>query len=350
MIKKRFLIRALFLTHQNHALEIERNRVITICNQITCVSRLSHTEPALVSEEVLGSLERVIEQEFGAGQFYLRQELALRFDPEVFGQIVFETFHELLFDFCSRIVKYDVDVVLLAGQPTKLRQIRELVQQYLPLPNARIVPLHHYYAGAWYPYQDLEGREPGVIIDPESAVVVGAAVELLMSRGRLGNIQFLMKHLVEQDASQGNEYYWGILTEGTRRIQEARVLFRPPAADEEAAPTQRQTFRVVAERILIGRRLSACEQGEATPIWSLRVDPGDRDGPIDLQVTLELRRRGTGRRPQPKTLMLVDVKGSVAGEPAEHRPGPGQNVFFSWRTLADEAFFLDTGALDSIEI
>jgi hypothetical protein len=26
------------------------------------------------------------------------------------------------------------------------------------------------------------------------------------------------------------------------------------------------------------------------------------------------------------------------------------NVFFNWRTLADESYFLDTGGLDNIEI
>jgi hypothetical protein len=35
----------------------------------------------------------------------------------------------------------------------------------------------------------------------------------------------------------------------------------------------------------------------------------------------------------------------VAGEDAVL----GENVFFSWRTLADERYYLDTGGLDNIE-
>ena len=40
------------------------------------------------------------------------------------------------------------------------------------------------------------------------------------------------------------------------------------------------------------------------------------------------------------------VTGTVAGQPAVL----DENVFFIWRTLADESYFLDTGGLDNIEI
>ncbi len=36
----------------------------------------------------------------------------------------------------------------------------------------------------------------------------------------------------------------------------------------------------------------------------------------------------------------------VAGEDAVL----GENVFFGWRTLADERYYLDTGGLDNIEL
>ena len=311
---------------------------------------ISHTDPAVVADDVVALLEQTIDVEFGRGQVNVRQELGLRYDPRFLEDLVFEVFNELLLDFCGRMVKYDVDVVLLAGQPTKLQQVQELVRQYLPLQPSRVVPLHNHYAGNWYPYQDLSGRDPGMIVDPKSAVVVGAAVELLMSRGRLGNIQFSMKDLVDQDRQDENEYFWGILTEGTSRIRDSRILFGPPAAGEQLPGIERRSFPVVAERVLIGRRLSPRENAEATPIWALRVDPGNRDGKIELTVTLERRRRVPGPKGRPEELVLVDVKGTVAGEPAEMHEGPGRNVYFFWRTLADDAYFLDTGALDSIEM
>ena len=43
---------------------------------------------------------------------------------------------------------------------------------------------------------------------------------------------------------------------------------------------------------------------------------------------------------------MDSVAGVVAGEDAVL----GENVFFSWRTLADERYYLDTGGLDNIEM
>ena len=43
---------------------------------------------------------------------------------------------------------------------------------------------------------------------------------------------------------------------------------------------------------------------------------------------------------------MESVTGLVAGEDAVL----GENVRFSWRTLADERYYLDTGGLDNIEL
>jgi hypothetical protein len=54
-------------------------------------------------------------------------------------------------------------------------------------------------------------------------------------------------------------------------------------------------------------------------------------------------------RDQEESLHLVGVSGTIAGQPA-YLDGPDKNVHFSWRTLADERYYLDTGALDNIEL
>jgi len=66
-----------------------------------------------------------------------------------------------------------------------IRYIQQLLETYLPLPRSRIIPMFERYAGAWYPYQNPDGLNPGVIVDPKSTVVVGAAVEFLARHGKL---------------------------------------------------------------------------------------------------------------------------------------------------------------------
>ncbi len=308
---------------------------------------ISHLDPEYVSPEIVRSLQQVIDEKYGGGNINLLQDTELKFDAEVFEDIVYEVFNELFLDFCGRLVKYDADIVLLAGQPTKLRQIQELLKRYLPLHASRVIPVHNYFAGTWYPYQDDEGRNPGVIVDPKSAVVVGGAIDRLISEGALGHISFQTSGIETKDPTNGNDYYWGILTDGTSKIQTQKILFGPAADGQKAQRVERKEFEVVAERVLIGRRLSPHEHAEASPVWCLKVDKRRRTGPIDLKITLE-RKRAT--KDQPETLELKDATGTVAGEPACIEEGPDRNITLSWRTLTSDSFYLDTGALDNINL
>lgn len=299
---------------------------------------ISHMDPEYVDPDIVESLQKTVDDMFGGGNISVSQDLGLVYDPELFEDVVHEVFDELLIDFCGRIVTQDVDIVLLAGQPTKLRCIQDMVKRYLPLPPSRIVPMYEHFAGTWYPYQDEQGRNPGVIVDPKSAVVVGAAVESLMTKGKLGAIRFRMTDPDTGTKTAVNQYHWGIMDDS--RIRDDHVLFQPDDS------TTKKEFEVVSERLIIGRRLSGDERAEATPVWMLKVDREDRDGPIDILVTLTRTQASKDRQ---EMLELTAVKGDVAGEPANmHDPDP--NVRFFWRTLADEHFYLDTGALDNIEL
>ncbi len=302
---------------------------------------ISHTDPDYVDDEIVESLQERIDLEFKAGTISVAQDLGLYYDQATFEPVVHEVFNELLLDFCRRIVDCNADLVLLAGQPTKLRYIQDLVNMYLPLHASRIVPMFNHYAGTWYPYQDSHGRNPGIIVDPKSAVVVGAAVESLMTKGKLGAIRFKMKdqHAAATPQANLNQYYWGIMDERSSRIRGDRVLFSPENT------SARQEFEMASERVLIGRRLSPDPLSEATPVYLIKVNKGERDGTIDLQITLS-RNQTKGKE---ETLEMTGVKGEVAGEPGLW-DGPEQNVSFHWRTLADERYYLDTGALDNIEM
>lgn len=306
---------------------------------------ITHDDGQHVSQEVVEAVQAGIDGIYQAGMFNVRQPLELYYDKPLFEDVVHEVFDELLFDFCERIGRHDVDIVLLAGQPTKLPYLQDRVKMYLPLSASRVIPMHNYYAGTWYPYQDDLGQQLGIIADPKSAVVVGTAIRSLMHEGLLGNIRFQMKdatHTGQAGAgvtTNQNSYFWGLMTEGTSRIREDRMLFAP----EEAV--SRFELPVVAERVLIGRRKSPSPHSEASPVWLLRVDKQHRHGPIDLVATIE-RVRPTATHEE--TLKLVSVKGQVAGEPAIF-DSPDANVFFKWQTLAHERHYLDTGALDNIE-
>lgn len=299
------------------------------------VDPISHTDPEIVDPTVVESLQRVVDRFRGPGYYNIQQELNLMFDRTLFESVVHDVFDELLFDYCQRINDLNVDVVLLAGLPSKLVYIQQLVQMYVPLSPSRIVPMYNHYAGNWYPYQDEKGHNPGVIIDPKSPVVVGAAIEFMARHGMLPQFKFEMK-----GKNRENTYYWGVMTDATSGIRKERILFQPAEDQQREEITQ---FTTSAQRVLIGRKVIAAEDAQATPVYLLKTDVGNRIGPTEVTVKIK-RKHATAESEE--CLEVESVTGVVAGEDADL----GRNVFFSWRTLADERYYLDTGGLDNIEM
>ena len=207
----------------------------------TAGERISHTDPEIVDPVVVESLQKAFDKLRGPGYYNAQQPLDLLVDQAEFEGVVYDVFDELLFDYCQRIVDHDVDVVLLAGLPSKLACIQQLVQMYVPLSPSRIVPMHNHYAGNWYPYQDEKGRNPGVIVDPKSPVVVGAAIEFMARHGMLPQFKFTMKGKACE-----NTYYWGVMTAATSGIRNERILFQPA---EDHAREEITEFSTIAQRV-----------------------------------------------------------------------------------------------------
>ncbi len=118
---------------------------------------ISHTDPEIVDPVVVESLQKVCDKVRGPGYYNVQQELDLVYDRSQFEGVVYDVFDELLFDFCQRITEHEANVVVLAGLPSKLGYIQQLVKMYVPLSPSRIVAMHNHYAGNWYPYQDEKG-------------------------------------------------------------------------------------------------------------------------------------------------------------------------------------------------
>lgn len=296
---------------------------------------ISHNDPEIVDPAVVESLQTALDRLRGPGYYTAQQEIDLVYDKTEFEGVVYDVFDELLYDYCQRINENDVDIVLLAGQPSKLAYIQDLVKMYVPLSPSRIVPMFNHYAGNWYPYQDEKGHNPGVIIDPKSPVVVGAAIEFMARHGMLPQFKFEMK-----GKTQENSYYWGVMTDATSGIRKERILFQPA---EDQAREEITEFTTSSQRVLIGRKLSGDEDAQATPVYLLKMVVGDRIGPTEINVKIK---RKHASKDEEETLEVESVTGMVAGEDAIL----DDNVFFSWRTLADERYYLDTGGLDNIEL
>ncbi len=294
---------------------------------------ISHTDANVVGPDVVDSLQQTINAEWGALTYNVKQKLNLRYDKTKFEKIVDEVFGELLFDFCQSIVEHNADVVLLAGLPSKLPYIRRLVETYLPLPKSRIVPMHGWYAGSWYPYQNPDNVNPGVIVDPKSTVVVGAAIEFCAKHGKLPQFNFELN-----DTAAKSSFYWGVMSES--RIDAERVLFE--ANIDDSSESDQKQISVSNENLIIGRKRRSRNNAQASPVYRLRALRGSSLGKIDFKITFQRRRNENDE----EEIVVGSVDGTVDDEPAVY----GKNVLFDWRTLSDERYYLDTGGLDKIKL
>ncbi len=327
--------RAQRITWMNRLFVPLAQRYLTMGSEGITDEPVSHMDPDLIDPAIIESMQALFDKLRGPGYYNLQQEMELYVHPAELEDVMHEVFDELLFDLCQRCIEYEADVVLLAGQPSKLSYVQKLVRMYLPLSPSRIVPMYHHYAGNWYPYQDDKGQYPGVIIDPKSPVVVGAAIGFMAANGMLPQFKFEMT-----GKSEENSYYWGVMGDSTSGIRKERVLFSPA---EEGAREEIIEFSTSSQRVIIGRKMSAVETAQATPIYVIKMNVGDRIG--RTEVTLKIKRRKAAGGEE-EGLEVDSVTGIVAGQDAVL----GENVFFTWRTLADERYYLDTGGLDNIEL
>jgi len=95
--------------------------------------------------------------------------------------------------------------------------------------------------------------------------------------------------------------------------------------------------------VIIGRKLNASEDAQATPVYMIKMDTGDRIG--RTEVTVKIKRKPVTAEEE-ESLEVESISGVVAGDDAFL----DENVHFTWRTLADERYYLDTGGLDNIEV
>ncbi len=105
----------------------------------------------------------------GAGDLDLFA-IPVPFDPRVLRRVVSATLKSTLDHLCDLVRSYECDALILTGRPSRLPVVRDLVSAQAPVAPHRIVSLHDYEIGQWYPFRDVRGR----ISDPKTTVVVGA--------------------------------------------------------------------------------------------------------------------------------------------------------------------------------
>src|SRR5205823_1218327 len=78
--------------------------------------------------------------------------------------------------------RYRADVLILSGRSSRLPAVRAILQEACPLPPHRIISLHQFRVGQWYPFRDYRAT----VGDPKTTAAVGAMI-CLLGNGQLHN-------------------------------------------------------------------------------------------------------------------------------------------------------------------
>jgi len=182
------------------------------------------------------------------------EDIEWKLSKQYIASVVETIFDPMLKQLSVIMSAYGCDFVLTAGRPTTIPKVRELFIKYYPTSPERIINMHTYRVGRWYPYTN----QKGYINDPKTVVAVGGLIGLMGGKiGKLDGFKLDTKYLKRKLISTAD--YIGPIEKSTKNI---KALYVSP--DENKA-----RIDVHALPVLVGYKQLPNETYNARPIYKL---------------------------------------------------------------------------------
>ena len=229
-----------------------------------------------VPESLLAYLESVA-HECGAVDFRIADLdiVCMRQDVDAIAR---DVLGDPLANMAEVIAHLGADVVLLTGRPSRLPAVRAIVENLLVVPPHRLISMHSYKTGAWYPFLDRLTQRIG---DPKSTVAVGAML-IAMSQARIENFT------VDTTAfrMRSTARYIGVM-ERSGQILDANLLFRDVDLDHKPRGKELRASVDLYGPTRIGSRQLSLERWQATPLYKLDISTRAAAEMRPLKVQIE---------------------------------------------------------------
>ncbi|MDF7671034.1 virulence factor SrfB [Orbaceae bacterium ESL0721] len=169
------------------------------------------------------------------------------------------------FDALSEIIAcYQCDVLLLTGRPSRLPGIQSYFRSRAAIPAGRILPLHGYHTGSWYPFHKQER-----IDDPKTTAAVGAMLCFLSKNLRIANFYFRSANMDLYSTVK----YIGLL-DNLNMIKKENVYYQDIDLDNPDYNFPELEFEIRGTTRLGFRQLET-ERWPASPIYLLTIENSD---------------------------------------------------------------------------
>ncbi|CBL44089.1 Uncharacterized protein conserved in bacteria, putative virulence factor [gamma proteobacterium HdN1] len=183
------------------------------------------------------------------------------------------------------IYLYQCDLLLLTGRPSRLPGVQAVFRSLMPVPPGRILPLHQYRTGGWYPF-----HKQGRIDDPKTTAAVGAMLCLLGQNLRLPNFFFRSAALKPYSTVK----YLGMI-DNNNVVKDSNVYFHDINLDDPDYQFPDTAFELRGSLRLGFRQLDA-ERWPAAPLYIITLisekltKTVGQDGSV-LNVSLKVDRK-----------------------------------------------------------
>lgn len=230
-----------------------------------------------VSQEILGYLEGAA-RDLGAAGWSLA-DVVLTVSREDVDAIAREVFQKVLGNMAEVIDHLGVDVVLLTGRPSRLPAVRAIVEEMLVVPPHRLVSMHRYKTGRWYPFRDPITQRIG---DPKSTVAVGGML-IALSESRIPNFKVSTGAFRMRSTAR----FVGEM-DSNGQIRDERIMFSDLDLDAARPGTQQTALVRMFAPIHIGSRQLPLERWTTTPLFRLDyANAAAQRRPSPILVTFE---------------------------------------------------------------
>lgn len=306
------------------------------------MERANKEDDTANEHQVPASLVAYIEdaaRDLGASDFQLA-DMHLTFSREDVDAIAREVFQKVLSNLAEVIEHLGVDVVLLTGRPSRLPAVRAILEEMMVVPPHRLVSMHNYKTGRWYPFRNPVTQRIG---DPKSTVAVGGML-IALSESRIPNF----KVMTEAFRMQSTAKYIGEM-DSSGQIMTDRVLFSDVDLDARKSEQDMLATITMYTPVYLGSRQLPLERWTTTPLYRLDFATQSAQSRAPLQVTFE--RTEFDEDPENETsesvLRREAMREAFAVTEVEDNEGTGMKkteVELRLHTLGfEDEYWIDTG-------
>ena len=154
-----------------------------------------------------------------------------------------------------------VDVVLLTGRPSRLPEVRKLVREMMLVPPDRLVSMHRYRVGEWYPFRDPVSNEVG---DPKTTVATGGML-CALSSSRIANFRLMTDDLQMRSTAR----VVGQMANNGQIVDKDVIFAEPDEPGKDGEAGEEEATLPVYNPVHIGFRQLPEERWTTTPLYLL---------------------------------------------------------------------------------